>query len=91
MAIFTEQEANACVINRCESVKLNDVHQYWVLSVTDEDNNLYEMEDRDCPGNADNAALKACIKAVILATEKQPLRQVISNDTKEDIIGNTIG
>ena len=91
MSNFTEQQANACVINRCESVKRDNVHQYWVLEVLDADGNIYGIEDKTCAADADNATLKTCIKDTLLLTEKKPAPPVISNTTKEDIIGDTIG
>jgi len=91
MANFTEQEANACVINRCESVKIDGIHQYWVFAVCDTENNLYELQDNGCAGDATDAALKTCIKDFLMTVEKMPARQVITNDTKDVLIGSTIG
>ena len=40
MANFTSEQANSCIIGRCESKSINEVHQIYVFSVVDDNGNL---------------------------------------------------
>lgn len=96
MANFTSQQANACVITKCESYKLDGVHQYWEVEVKDEDGFIYNFTNEQIPGNANSTAIKSSLHSVLLNTEKIPtptpvIPKVLTIEPKDDIIGNTIG
>lgn len=91
MALFTDEQADACIIRRCESFKLDGVHQHWVISIEDEHGCAYEWKDIELTGDAVDATIKLAIKAVILTKEclmPSPTKEHVS---KDDIIGQTIG
>lgn len=91
MANFTAQQADNCTFTRCESFKIDGVHQHWIIGVIDENNQAYEWEDHDMPGSADDTAIKAAAKATLMATEMKTVPPVKSVDYNETIIGDTIG
>ena len=91
MANFTAQQADACTFNRCESFKTDGVHDYWVVSMIDENGCSYEWREETLPGTADETAIKASVKATLLTLEMKtlpPVKSVVELDT---IIGQTVG
>lgn len=91
MANFTAQQANACKYTRCESFKIDGVHQFWVIAVIDEDGLYYEWKDTTLPGNANETAVKSASMTTLLGMEKRVPQPVKSSDTLDDIIGQTVG
>ena len=91
MATFTSTQANNCTFNRCESFKIDGAHQYWVISVTDENGCSYEWRDTDMTGEANVTAIKAASKVTLMATEMKAIAPVKTVDSKDDILGDTIG
>ena len=91
MAKFTAQQAALCTFTRCESFKTNNIHDYWVISVVDENGCSYEWQDNDMPGTANEIAIKASAKSTLMTMEMKeviPIKTVVSND---DILGTSIG
>jgi hypothetical protein len=94
MANFTPQQANQCIITKCESFKINGAHQYWIIEVQDNKGNLYEIINDKISGNANNIAIKSAIQAHLILTEKLPdplPPKTITNESKDDILGDTVG
>ena len=91
MANFTAQQAAACTFTRCESFKTDGVHEYWIISIVDENGCNYEWEDNTIPGNANVTAIKAASKAMILEMEMKTPSPIRSIESLTDIIGNVIG
>lgn len=91
MANFTTQQAQACTFTRCESFKVDGVHQYWVLAVVDEDGLYYEWQDDSLPGAANDAGIKAASLTTLTGIEKRTLGPVKSTDTMDSIIGQSVG
>ena len=91
MAKFTAQQANNCVIDRCEAVSIDSVHAYWLIEVLDENGIRYSFENTTIPGTANDTAIRSSLQTLLLDTEKiQPLPviEVVENET---IIGTTVG
>lgn len=91
MANFTTQQAQACTYVRCESFKVDGVHQYWVIGVIDEDGLYYEWPNEVLPGSADETAVKASSLTTLTGMEKLTPQPVKSTDTMDNIIGDTVG
>jgi len=94
MANFTPQQANQCIITKCDSFKINGIHQCWIIEVQDNNGNLYEIINDKISGNANTIAIKSSIQAHLILTEKLPdplPPQTITNESKDDILGDTVG
>ena len=91
MANFTAQEANACVITKCTSLKIDGVHQQWHIMVVDDNNYTYEVSDDLLPGDADETAVKNAIRVKLMDTEKLPAPPVKTQDDFDDVVGDTVG
>jgi len=94
MAKFTPEQANQCIVTKCESFKIDGVHQYWTIEVQDNNGNIYEIINDQISGNANTIAIKAAIQAHLILTEKFPdplPPQTITNESKDDILGDTVG
>lgn len=94
MAKFTPDQTNQCIVTKCESFKINGVHQYWIIEVQDNNGNIYEIINDKISGDANTIAIKSAIQAHLILTEKFPdplPPQIITNESKDDILGDTIG
>jgi hypothetical protein len=94
MAKFTPEQANQCIVTKCESFKIDGVHQYWIIEVQDNNGNIYEIINDKISGNANTIAIKSAIQAHLILTEKFPdplPPQEITTESKDDILGDTVG
>jgi hypothetical protein len=94
MANFTPQQANECMVTKCESFKINGAHQYWIIEVQDNNGNIYKVINDRISGNANTIAIKSAIQAHLILTEKLPdplPPKTITNESKDDILGDTVG
>lgn len=94
MATFTAQQARECIITKCESFKINGVHQYWIIEVQDNNGNKYEFINDQISGSANNTAIKSSIQSSLMSIEKLPdplPPQTVTTESKDDILGDTIG
>jgi hypothetical protein len=91
MENFTPTQARACTFKRCESFKIDGVHQYWIIAVTDEDGLYYEWNDKSLPGTANINAVKAASLTTLTGMQKQTPAPVKTTDELDGIIGTTVG
>jgi hypothetical protein len=94
MATFTAQQARECIITKCDSFKVNGTHQYWIIEVQDNNGNLYKVINDQISGNVNNTAIKSSIQSSLMDIEKLPdplPPQTITNESKDDILGDTVG
>lgn len=94
MAKFTTQQANECIVTKCDSFKVDGVHQYWEIDVVDNNGNVYQIIEEQISGNANTTALKASIKSNLMNIDKlpdpEPIKE-ITTESKDDILGGTVG
>ena len=88
---FTANQADACTIVRCESFKVDGVHQYWVITVSDENGAIYEWKDESLPSTANLAAVRAAIKPYLMGIDIKNPPPVRSVDPLEEAIGQYVG
>ena len=91
MANFTANQAEACMITRCESFKTDDVHQYWVLSVTDENGCIYEWKEETLPGSANLASIRASVKPYLMGIEMKTPAPVKTTEQLDEAVGQYVG
>lgn len=93
MALFTEEQANACIIKKCNSIKKDGVHQYWQIEVLDTDGHVCTWIDEITAGDADDATLATAIGVTLTTqTMKHPaVLPVYTNVEKSSIINTTVG
>lgn len=91
MAKFTAQQVDACVFTRCESFKINGVHDFWVLAVNDENGCSYEWRDDTLPGTANLADVRAQVKPYLMSIEMKTPPAPKSVNSLEEAIGQYIG
>jgi hypothetical protein len=96
MAKFTQNEANECIIIKCDSFQLLIerilVHQYWDIEVQDNNGNIYRILNYELGSDASNNDIKNFIRERLLETEKIAPPQIRdSSNISKDIIGQTIG
>jgi hypothetical protein len=90
MATFTEGQIDLCTITRCESFKTDGVHDYWVITVTDDNGCSYEWRDETTAGAADDATIKAAIRATLLTEEYKTPTPVKTTDSNDDLVGTLL-
>lgn len=91
MATFSQIEAAACVVQRCESVQLDSVHQYYVFAVHDNNDIYYEWENATLSSTASQVDIKNSIIAELQTIDKiTPLPVTTYVPDSSGIIGATL-
>ena len=91
MANFTNEESMNCVIQRCESVQSDGVHQYYVFAVIDDNGEYYEWTDNVLSGTATDLEIKTSVCDRLCSNiDKKVPGPVIAHIPSSTIIGSTI-
>ncbi len=87
MATFTQVEAEACMITRCDRVDIDGVFDRRVIAVTDDNGIGYSWADTVTGNGASTANIKTAARTMLMTMEKL----VVTLVTDEGIVGDTIG
>ena len=88
---FTQLEAEACIVVRCESVQSDSVHTHYVFAVTDNTGEYYEWVDNELVTGATQTNIKESVIAKLQTIEKRvpgPVIAYVADNT--GVIGSTV-
>jgi len=90
MATFSQTEAEACVVKRCESVLSNSTHQYYVFAVNDDNGEYYEWSNQTLGASASHIDIKNSIVSHLQTEEKRNPSPIITHVSDSGVIGATV-
>jgi hypothetical protein len=93
MALFTQEQANACTIVRLEKHMKDGVYTSMIIGVTDADGNYYDWSDDSISEDVTKDIIKTDISAYLQANVNKREKPIV--DTYESMedkgLGETVG
>tara|TARA_R100000458_G_scaffold28757_2_gene26247 strand:+ start:1126 stop:1392 length:267 start_codon:yes stop_codon:yes gene_type:complete len=88
MSLFTNAEAKACTMVRCDFME-----NAWIIGVSDNNSKYYEVRLDELSSSASKSEIQnATITALATRIKQTPISDVISKNEEDDIgIGNSLG
>ena len=87
MSLFTNTEAKACKMSRCDFIE-----DTWVIGVIDDNNLYYEVSLENLDSNASKADIQNATITALCERTKLKKRTIISKQDSDDIgIGSSLG